>query len=123
MLENRLRKIPDAISDATKAIEVNPRSALAYSIRGDAYSRTGDDKQAVSDFSRAIEINPRLALPYVGRSFSMSRLGKLEEGRKDLEKAVELNPSLMELLKKCPKPSEKKSEPVDGPRLPNEKQN
>jgi tetratricopeptide (TPR) repeat protein len=100
ILNRQLRKFPDAISDATKAIEVNPRSAIAYESRGTTYSRAGDDKQAVSDFSRAIEIDAHYALAYVGRGDSMSHLGKYEDARKDLQTAVEIDASLKELVKK-----------------------
>ena len=45
-----------AISDYTKAIEINPRYAEAYSNRGVAYDAKGNMKKACSDWKRACEL-------------------------------------------------------------------
>src|SRR5690606_14690684 len=50
----------EAIAEFTKAIEINPKYALAYINRGAAYSRKGQHDQAIVDYTRAIEINPEL---------------------------------------------------------------
>ena len=43
-----------AISDYTKAIEINPQYAKAYNNRGTAKRKIGDDKGACNDYKKAI---------------------------------------------------------------------
>jgi Flp pilus assembly protein TadD len=45
-----------AISDYTKAIEINPRDAVTYTNRGLAYAQKGQFEMACSDFKRACQI-------------------------------------------------------------------
>ncbi len=45
-----------AISDFTKAIEINPRYALAYNNRGIVMRKLGNIKMACSDAKRACEL-------------------------------------------------------------------
>jgi tetratricopeptide (TPR) repeat protein len=58
-----------AIADFTKAIEMNPRYAMAYCYRGSLFIRKAPD-QAISDYSKAIEIDPLLGVAYHGRAFT-----------------------------------------------------
>ena len=85
-----------AISDYTKAIEINPRWAEVYYFRGGAYNEIGQNVSAISDYTKAIEINPRYAEAYFGRG-----LVYCEEGARDLSifdytKAIEINPRYAE---------------------------
>ena len=52
-----------AISDYTKAIEINPKEAKAYHNRGMAKDLLRDYQGAISDYTKAIEINPVLQRP------------------------------------------------------------
>ncbi|GAF91447.1 unnamed protein product, partial [marine sediment metagenome] len=88
-----------AISDYTRAIELNPKYALAYNNRGLAYGNLGQYSKAISDFTRAIELNPKYAKAYNSRGIAYASLGKFEEAKKDLLKAVELNPALKAFVK------------------------
>jgi len=56
-----------AIADYTKAIELDPRFALAYNNRGWAYHEKGLHDQAIADYTKAIELDPRFALAYIYR--------------------------------------------------------
>jgi len=47
-----------AISEFNKAIEINPKDAVAYRGRGAAYVGKGQHDKAISDFNRAKELNP-----------------------------------------------------------------
>ena len=62
-----------AISDYTKAIEINPRFAEAYYNRGLAYGKKGQYDKAISDYTKAIEINPRFAEAYNNRGDAYGR--------------------------------------------------
>ncbi len=54
----------EAITDYTRALEINPRYALAFYHRGVAYDNKGQHEQAIADYTRAFDINPSLAEVY-----------------------------------------------------------
>lgn len=60
-------KYDEAIKTFDKAIELNPRDAVAYSNRGAAYGQIGNYKQQFEDSNRAIELNARDAVAYNNR--------------------------------------------------------
>jgi tetratricopeptide (TPR) repeat protein len=49
-----------AIADLNKAIEINPKSALAYSNLGWTYEAMGDEREAITQYRKALEIDPSL---------------------------------------------------------------
>jgi len=80
-----------AISEYTKAIEINPSLAEAYNNRGLAYAQgKGQYDKAISDCTKAIEINPSLAEAYNNRGLAYLLLGQSQPGCHDLQKACEL---------------------------------
>jgi len=60
-----------AITDYTRAIELDPRNVLAYNNRGNAYLPLGKLEEAIRDYNRAIEIDPGTAAIYLNRGFAM----------------------------------------------------
>ncbi|MEH1874339.1 tetratricopeptide repeat protein [Nostoc sp.] len=80
-----------AIEDFNQAIELDPKNALAYNRRGDAYYRLGDYEQAQADSSQAILLNPQDANAYFDRGFALSELGKYKEAIADYTQAIKLN--------------------------------
>ena len=65
-----------ALSDYSKAIELNPRYAGAYNNRGIAYAYKGQYDRALSDCTKAIELNPRDAEAYINRAIAYYAQGK-----------------------------------------------
>lgn len=57
--EAKKRFTKQAIVYYTKAIEINPLFAEAYSERGNAYGNLKQYQEAIADFTKAIEINPK----------------------------------------------------------------
>lgn len=49
-----------AISEFTKAVEINPTYAIAYEKRGHVYCSKGDYERAISDYTTVIRINTKL---------------------------------------------------------------
>jgi tetratricopeptide (TPR) repeat protein len=86
--------------DYTRAIELNPAFAEAYSNRGNVYASTGQLTQAIADYDRAIERNPNLAQVYGNRALNYAMLGKPEQAKKDLAAATRLSPSLASYAKR-----------------------
>ena len=79
-----------AISDFTKAIEMNPRFANAYYYRGMAYSRKKEYDQSIADYTKAIEINPRLAVAYAERALIYYVKKEYDKAWEDAHKAESL---------------------------------
>ena len=49
-----------AIADLNKALEINPKSALAYCNLGWIYEAMGDEREAIAHYRKALEIDPYL---------------------------------------------------------------
>ena len=86
--------LPQAISDFTKAIEINPNLADAYYGRGIVYGEQGNFTQAISDCTKAIAINPNLADAYFSRGLAYRKQGNLPQAISDCTKAIAINPNL-----------------------------
>ena len=81
-----------AISEYTKALEINPKDAKAYIYRGGAYLGKGQYDQAISEYTKALEINPKDALAYYNRGFVYRDKGQYDEAISDYTKVLEINP-------------------------------
>lgn len=84
----------DAIN---KAIELDPKSALAYLSRGvgNYYLPAafgGGTEPAIRDFQKAIQLNPRLAEAHLWLGIALRKAGRNADSRTALAKAIELNP-------------------------------
>ena len=80
-----------AISDYTKALEINPGFAAPYQYRGHAYMAKGLYDEAISDYSKAQEINPKIAEVYQNRGFIyMTTKGNTQKACSDFIIACEL---------------------------------
>ena len=79
-----------AISDYTKAIELDPNEAVAYYNRGISKHNLKDYYGAISDYTKAIELDPNEANAYNNRSVSKESLGDLNGACEDAKKAISL---------------------------------
>jgi len=82
-----------AISDYTKAIELNPNFVNAYYNRGNAKGNLNDNHGAISDFTKAIELNPNFVTAYFARGYAKGNLNDYHSAISDYTKAIELNPN------------------------------
>jgi Tfp pilus assembly protein PilF len=82
-----------AISDLSKAIEIDPRFARAYDIRSITYMSKSQWDQAMSDCNKALEINPRSASAHHSRGRVYMGKGEYEQAIPDFTKAIEINPN------------------------------
>ncbi|MFH1440728.1 MAG: tetratricopeptide repeat protein [Candidatus Omnitrophota bacterium] len=82
-----------AISDFTKAIEINPNDAHGYNNRGLIYEIKGSYDQAIADFNKAIEINPDFEGPYCNRGNTYFDIGNYDQALADFSKDIELHPN------------------------------
>ena len=80
-----------AISDFTKAIEIDPNYKEAYYNRGWNKYKLNDYYGAISDYTKAIEIDPNFALAYSNRAVTKGEGFKDDEGAcSDIKKAASL---------------------------------
>ncbi len=80
-----------------KAIELDPKSAMAYVGRGvgNYYLPAafgGGPEVAIKDFEKAIQLNARLAEAHVWLGIALRKANRNAEARKALERAIQLNP-------------------------------
>jgi len=85
--------LTQAISDFTKAIEMNPKYSTKYYLqRGDAYVKQGNLTQAISDFTKAIERDPLPAEEYYKRGDAYLKQNNYTQAILDFNKAIEIHP-------------------------------
>ncbi|REJ43634.1 MAG: tetratricopeptide repeat protein [Microcystis flos-aquae DF17] len=82
-----------ALSDYSKAIDINPNLADAYNNRGNLYKDLQKYDLALSDYSKAIDINPNDALAYNNRGNLYYNQQKYELALSDYSKAIDINPN------------------------------
>jgi len=85
-----------AISDYTKAIELNPKFANAFYNRGCVKRKIGDYNGAISDYTKAIELDPNFLDAYYNRGNVRFDNGDYNGAISDYTKAIELNPNLVD---------------------------
>jgi tetratricopeptide (TPR) repeat protein len=86
-----LRRYPEAISDFTTAIELNPLDSVNYVCRAVAYDEIGKYRETILDFSRAIELNPEDPIGYFSRALAYHKVDDFENALRDYDKVIELD--------------------------------
>ena len=81
-----------AITDFSKAIEINPQDASAFLNRGVAKTKLGDYPGSIADFTKALEINPQYANALHNRGAAKAALGDYQGAIADYNKAIEVDP-------------------------------
>jgi tetratricopeptide (TPR) repeat protein len=82
-----------AIQEFSTAIQLNPRYAKAYAMRGYVYLALGDFDRAIQDYSQVIHLDPRNTKAFYNRGYI--RAEKLKDslgGIADYSKVLQLNP-------------------------------
>ena len=80
-----------AILDYSKAIDINPKFARAYSQRGITRGFNKENpNDVIDDISKGIELGDITSFNYESRAVSYAMLGKFSDALSDLNKAIEL---------------------------------
>lgn len=85
----------EAIEKLSEAIRLDPAYVPAYSLRGSAYLRTGQNQAAIRDYDEAIRLapeSPDQADDYYNRGFVYQTLGEYRQAIEDFTQAIRLNP-------------------------------
>ena len=101
-----------ARDEIEKAIQLDPRLAIAYVSRGvgNYYlpaQMGGGPEAAIKDFDKAISLDPKLADGYLWRGVALRKLNKDADARESLEHALQLDPNRLwakDQLQKTPAP-------------------
>jgi tetratricopeptide (TPR) repeat protein len=83
-----------AISNYTKAIQLNQDAAEAYNNRGNAERAKGDLDSAIADYSQALTLQTNYANAYLNRGNVKSQKGDLDGAITDYGKAIEFKPDV-----------------------------
>ena len=79
-----------AFEAASRATELDPELAQAWSTRAAALLDLGQPERAIEDAGRALRLDPGCAQALVVRGQALAFTGRREEGRADLQRALEL---------------------------------
>ena len=88
-----LRKglLDDALADASRAIQADPKYSSGYYARAGVYSQKGDLERALADLTRVIQLEPNNAWGYHGRGTILARQGDLAGAIPDFDRAIALD--------------------------------
>jgi TonB family protein len=81
----------EAITDYSKAIELNPKESTIFLSRGIAFFNRKNFNQAISDFDKVIELAPDESMAYYNRGNALEKIGNFEKALADYKKASELD--------------------------------
>ena len=84
----------EALSNFTKAIELNPNFYEAYNDRSVVKFYLKDYEGSINDCNRAIKLNPNFAEAYNNRGNALLEFDKFSEAIHNFNKAIDLNPNL-----------------------------
>lgn len=81
----------NALDCYDKALEIDPKNAIAWSIKGLSLHILGRDSEALDCYDQALEIDPKNVLTRSGRSEALFALQRWEEGFASIRTALELS--------------------------------
>jgi Flp pilus assembly protein TadD len=82
-----------AIDEYSRAIELEPKQAGYYNLRGVSYSARNDHDQAIADYSAAIKLEPGNAVMHCNRGVSYYRKRDYGRARADIGRGIDLDPN------------------------------
>ena len=74
------------------AIELDPKSAWAFTLRGQVYGEEGAYDKAIAAFSESIDLDPNSAVAFAQRGKVYRQKGEYGRAQADLSKTIEINP-------------------------------
>lgn len=80
----------DVVSLSTRAINLDPRNAVAYANRAGARTELGQLPDALNDSTRAIKLNPRYGIAHNNQGYVYELMGKPEEAARSYQNACNL---------------------------------
>jgi tetratricopeptide (TPR) repeat protein len=75
-----------------RAIQLDPKNAVAYRSRGVAYASKGDLNRSIQSLDRAIQLDPKNAPSYGARGLAYSIKHDYDRAMQDFNRAIQLDP-------------------------------
>ena len=88
------KNITSAVEDANLAIQLDSRSARAYTIRANSLLMKNEFAPAIDNYSKAIELDPKDAQAWLNRGNAYFAMEDIEKALADFDTALQLSPSL-----------------------------
>jgi tetratricopeptide (TPR) repeat protein len=85
-----LERYEEALEDFSRAIELDPTLAPAFSDRGSIFAHLGRHDEALADYRHAVQLDPTLRLPYFNIGAVLFNAGAWREAQPYFAKAAEL---------------------------------
>ncbi|MBS1489644.1 MAG: tetratricopeptide repeat protein [Bacteroidetes bacterium] len=82
-----------AITDFTKAIQLDPKFVLAFAYRGHAQEKMENYAAAIADFTQALELNPSLDAAYLDRGTARFLSHDYPQALLDFSQAIRISPA------------------------------
>lgn len=83
-----------AVSDYSRAIQLDPRYEAAFYNRGIVLARLDRFDEALVDYNQAIKLDGRKKTRFVNRGNILAKLGRFEEALEDFNTALSLDPKM-----------------------------
>ncbi|HOP64027.1 MAG TPA: tetratricopeptide repeat protein [Spirochaetota bacterium] len=87
-----LSEYDKAISDFTKAIEMEPKDTRVYTNRGLTFRMLKRYDDSLKDFNKSLELNPLWPDTFYGRSLTYYDLGDIQRALEDCDRAISIKP-------------------------------
>lgn len=84
-----------AIAYCNNGIEINPKSAYLFYIRGRSNGDMGQFTEGIEDLNEAIKIKPNYADAFVERGYIKQKIGDTIGAEEDYNRAKEIEPSIV----------------------------
>ncbi|XP_043590985.1 small glutamine-rich tetratricopeptide repeat-containing protein beta-like isoform X1 [Bombus pyrosoma] len=88
----KAEKHHEALTNYTRAIQLDGRNAVYYCNRAAAYSKIGNYQQAIKDCHTALSIDPSYSKAYGRLGLAYSSLQRHKEAKESYQKALEMEP-------------------------------
>jgi tetratricopeptide (TPR) repeat protein len=88
---HRTGDLDGAIKSYSKAVEIDPKFAVAFNLRGKAIAEKGDLVGSISDQTKAIRIQPKYADALMDRGILMRASGNFSGAISDFSRVIKLN--------------------------------
>ena len=86
----------EILSKVERLIELFPKEALLFNIRGLAMRNVGDLEAAIVSYKHAISLQPDYAEPYLNMGYALSNKGDLDEAIDSFKHAIRIKPDYAE---------------------------
>ena len=93
-----LGKLPEAIVEYGKAVDLNPNNFVAHYNLGSAFYRKEDLNHSIEEYRKVTVLNPKFAPAYYNLGNGLYKMNKVDAAIEEWQKALILNPQFSEVL-------------------------